>query len=293
MSKKIQRITGKTGVIGIFGFPVEHSFSPVMHNAAFQAGGLDYVYVPFEVPPERLAEAVSAIRALKLRGVNVTIPHKERVVQYLDSLSEEARLIGAVNTIVRSGDELKGYNTDAAGFLRSLEEKKVAVQGANVLLLGAGGAARAVAVQLALAGARRVGIVVRNSGWRKAEGIAEIVAGHSCAKSTVALFENTQDLIAEKGNIIINCTPVGMHPNVMEMPPFKLDTIPADSVVCDLIYNPAETLFLKTAKARGLKTVSGSGMLLYQGTLAYELWTRQQAPVDIMRTALEEALQRC
>ena len=283
-------ITGKTKVIGIFGYPVEHSFSPAMHNAAFAHSGLDYVYVPFAVRPDHLGSAVAGIRALGLAGVNVTIPHKSAVLEFLDELSPEARLIGAVNTIVNRDGVLTGFNTDAAGFVRSLgEEGGVTPQDKRILILGAGGAARAASIQLALAGAK------------------EIVFSTPCPDEVASLrhsiTQNTETVINESQwdpqeiaevlqnmDLIINATPMGMHPKTDEMPPVEIEAIPRGTLVCDLVYNPRETLLLQKARSYGLPTLNGMGMLLYQGAIAFGLWTGTEPPLNIMRRALEGAL---
>ncbi len=284
-------ITGKTTVTGIFGHPVEHSMSPAMHNAAFQALELDYAYVPFRVAPERLQEAVKSVAALNLRGVNVTIPHKQQVMAWLDEVSEQAKLIGAVNTIVNNAGHLVGHNTDGAGFVRSLKEAKVGITGANVIIIGAGGAARAVAVALGLAGAAKVQFLVREADMASARNLCDVLVSNTRAKADVLKIGNERKVVsATEQNIIINSTPLGMYPAVAGEPPFAINLLPPSSVVCDLVYNPQQTTFLKNAANRGLQTVSGKGMLLHQGTIAFELWTGQQAPVEVMRKALDERL---
>lgn len=283
-------ISGKTKVLGIFGYPVEHSFSPAMHNAAFAHLGLDYVYVPFAVRPDHLGSAVAGIRALGLAGVNVTIPHKSTVLEFLDELSPEARLIGAVNTIINRDGVLTGFNTDAAGFVRSLrEEGGVTPEGIRILILGAGGAARAVSIQLALAGAKEIvfstpipdevvslrGIITQNTG-------TEVNEAQWDSKEIAKTLQNV--------DLIINATPIGMHPKTSEMPPAEIEAIPRGTLVCDLIYNPRETLLLQKASSHGLSTLNGMGMLLYQGAIAFGLWTGTEPPLDIMRQALERSL---
>jgi shikimate dehydrogenase len=282
-------INGKTKIVGIFGWPVEHTFSPIMHNAAFAHLNLNYVYIPFPVDPVRLGEAVDGIRSLGLTGVNVTIPHKTAVMPYLDRIDEAARLIGAVNTIVNDNGILTGYNTDAPGFVKSLEvDGGINPRGKRIVILGAGGAARAVAVQLALAGAREIVFSARD--LRKSAQLQEIITGSTNAQTTDAVWGDVSGAGVEQTDILINSTPLGMHPNIEIMPPVNLQALPDTALVCDMIYNPRETLFLKKARARGLKTLNGLGMLLYQGAIAFELWTNTEAPVEVMKDRLEKVI---
>lgn len=282
----LPKITGKTKVFGIFGYPVEHSASPLMHNAAFEACGLDCVYVPFPVPPGQLKAAVAGVRAMGLGGVNVTIPHKEAVAEILDDISPEAKLTGAVNTIINTDGRLTGYNTDGRGFLRSLEEEAgFLVQGKTVLILGAGGAARGVAVQLALAGAEKITIANRRP--ERSTAIADVVAGNTGAAAEVNdLAEKALAGAITAADLIVNTTPLGMFPGTEAMPPLPVELLGNRHLVADLIYNPTETTLLQKARAAGAQTLGGLGMLLYQGAIAFELWTGQKAPVSIMRQAL-------
>lgn len=290
----VSGISGRTRVCGIFGYPVEHSFSPAMHNAAFAALGLDYIYVPFPVLPANLPGAVAAVRALGLAGVNVTIPHKEAVLPLLDELSEEARLIGAVNTIVNRSGQLHGDNTDGRGFLRSLEEKAgFTPAGKTALILGAGGAARAVAVQLALAGTKR--LLLANRSQSRARELAGFVAERTGVRVEMVPWprKDNEMLPGEallEAELVVQATPMGMHPNASETVPLPFDLFRPGQVACDLVYNPVETLFLKKAREAGAAAVDGLGMLLYQGALAFELWTGAAAPVEVMREALTKVI---
>jgi shikimate dehydrogenase len=247
--------------------------------------GLDFAYLAFDVAPEQLKVAVGSIRALGLRGVNVTIPHKVAVMAYLDELSEEARLIGAVNTIVNENGRLIGYNTDGIGYLTALRnEANFDVAGKQVLLLGAGGAARAVAGQMALHGAAHVTIAARDVS--KAQELADHLA--SFAKTSACSIREAETL--ENGYaLIVNTTPVGMHPHV-EQVPFDTSCLQAGQLVSDLIYNPRETRFLQEATARGCRTHGGLGMFIHQGAHAFHLWTGMEAPVDVMRETVESYL---
>jgi shikimate dehydrogenase len=288
----MMKIKGTTRVCGLFGYPVQHSFSPAMHNAAFSYLGLDYVYVPFLVAPDRLEQAVNAIRALNLSGVNVTVPHKEKVISFLDELMPEARLVGAVNVIVNNHGQLTGHNTDGAGFLRALKsETGFLPEGRDVLVLGAGGAARAVSVSLALAGAREICIANRTA--QRAEELARELNRSTPARAKAVLWSE-QDLIKviERVSLIIQATSVGMHPGEEVCPSFPFQHLQKGQVVCDLIYNPPRTKFLEQAQATGSTAFNGLGMLFHQGALAFELWTGVRAPEEIMYQALFTAFSK-
>ncbi|MCK9418050.1 MAG: shikimate dehydrogenase [Nitrospirae bacterium] len=275
-------ISGKTSIYGIFGHPVEHTFSPGMHNSAFKKLGMDACYVPFAVPPGGLADAVRAIVPLGLRGVNVTVPHKERVLAFLDELSEEARLIGAVNTIEIRKGRLIGHNTDGRGFLRSLREHgDLDPKGKKFLFIGSGGAARAVSFSLALAGAAE--IVFRDLDARK----ASVLANDIREKTGVPAITIGQESLSEHAadaDCLINATPLGLKKT--DPLPIPAKFVTRNHLVCDLVYNPPETALLNVAKKRHAKRLSGLGMLLYQGVIALEIWTGGKAPVLVMKNAL-------
>jgi len=296
-------VTSATQVTGLFGHPVAHSRSPQMHNAAFAALGLPYVYVAFDVAPEQVGAAVQSIRALGLRGVNVTIPHKVAVLPFLDELSPEAELIGAVNTIVNEGGRLIGYNTDGIGYLTALrEETGFDVRGRRVLLIGAGGAARAVAAQIVLDGASQLTVAARSI--EKAQELAQhleqkapraaLPTEHGSQprseqpRADAVDFSDVERVAAEY-DLIINTTPIGMHPNV-EAVPFATSCLRAGQLVSDLIYNPRETQLLREAEARGCQTSGGLGMFIHQGAHAFRLWTGHDAPTDVMRETVESCL---
>jgi len=275
-------IKGTTRLVGIFGYPVAHSGSPRMHNAAFSHLGLDYVYVPFEVRPEDLRQAVEALRALNIAGINVTIPHKESIIPFLDGISREVDLIGAVNTVKLERGQLKGYNTDAQGFLESLQENGIEPQGMKALVIGAGGASRAVVCALGKAGAREV--VIANRTLARAEEIAakqnELFGGKNIRG--VDLSEISSQ--AETADLIINTTSLGMKAD----DPLLLDpkVLTLRHKVVDIIYHPPETLLLREARIRGAITINGMGMLVNQGAIAFELWTGIAPPRPLMRQAL-------
>jgi shikimate dehydrogenase len=275
-------ISGTTAIYGIFGHPVEHTFSPGMHNSAFKKLGMDAVYIPFAVPPANLEDAMRAVIPLGLRGLNITVPHKERVLAYLDELSEEARLIGAVNTIeVRKG-RLIGHNTDGRGFLRSLREHAgLDPKGKKFLFIGSGGAARAVSFSLALAGA--ASIVFRDLDTRKASLLADDVRDKT-GVTAMTIGPKMLPEHAADADCLINASPLGLKR--MDPLPMPAAIVQRKHLVCDLVYNPPETALLKMAKKRGAKAISGLGMLLFQGVIAFEIWTGKKAPVLIMKNAL-------
>lgn len=279
-------IDGKTTTCGLFGYPVVHSFSPPMHNAAFQKLNLNWVYVPFAVEPQHLPQAVLAVRALKLAGVNLTVPHKETVLPLLDELSPAAKAIGAVNVIINEAGKLTGHNTDGAGFTRAIKtETSFTAQGKRIIILGAGGAARAVAVQLSLEGA--IEIVLVNRTVNRAEKLAQTLRG--LGVMVRVLTWEQPEVLAEtmlKADLIVQATSTGMHPNIDACLPLPLGCFQAGQIVCDLVYNPVQTKFLRTAQTAGATTVSGLGMLLYQGVQAFEMWTKKTAPVDVMKQVL-------
>jgi shikimate dehydrogenase len=275
-------ISGKTSIFGIFGHPVEHSFSPGMHNAAFATIGLDGCYVPFAVHPDDLGNAVKAIVPLGLRGLNITVPHKEKVIPFLDDLTDDARLIGAVNTIEVRDEKLIGHNTDGKGFLRSLrEETDLRPKGKTFLMIGSGGAARSVCFNLALAGAG--GILLHDIDTAKAEKLGRDIRTATAVPVTVLDASGLRTL-ASNADCIINATPLGLKKS--DPLPLSRDLIGQGQLVCDLVYNPPDTRLLRIARSRGAKTLPGIGMLLYQGVVAFEIWTGKKAPVSVMKKAL-------
>jgi len=267
-------VSGKTKIVGLFGYPVEHTLSPVMHNSAFNSLGLDICYVPFRVSPEELPNAVRAVRALNLVGVNITVPHKEKVIPLLDKVNEEASFIGAVNTIVNNEGILTGHNTDGRGFVSSLKEKGVLIENKEILVIGAGGASRAISYYLCQEASR---VTLYDVDKSKAKILASDL---NKIRGNVSLPDTPKDF----GNpdIIINATPIGLKKD--DPLPLTPDLITSDMVVCDLIYK--KTKLLQEAEDRGAITIDGSGMLLWQGVLAFELWTGMKPPVGLMRKAL-------
>mgnify|MGYP001026362246 CR=1 FL=1 len=278
--------------VSLIGWPVEHSLSPAMQNAAFAALGLDWEYVLLPVPPGEVASAVQTLAARGFRGANVTVPYKETVIPHLSRLTEAARAIGAVNTIVVEEDgSLTGENTDWTGFLAALRESGFEPQGRGVLLLGAGGAARAVAYALARAGAR---VVLLNRTPERAKMLVRDLSPAVPAGSLGAgpLEPQTLDREASRADLLVNATSVGMWPRVEESPwPGGLP-VPAHLVVFDLVYNPLETALLRQAREAGARTVNGLGMLVHQGALAFERWTGRPAPLEVMRAVCYNSLMK-
>ena len=280
-------VKSTTRIYGIFGHPIEHSLSPVMQNNAFSELDLDSVYVAFDVPPPRISDAVSAIRALGISGINVTIPHKENIMTHLDEISTDAMLVGAVNTISNVDGRLIGFNTDVGGLLRALKDDLGFIpEGKKVFLVGAGGAARAAAVGL---GRNYVSeIVIVNRTLSKAEDLAEEFGGHFPKVDIKAVMLSDEVKVKEYiagSDIIINASSAGMkEESPLDLP---LHLLPENAVIYDLVYEPKETPLLKGAKRAGFKAFSGHSMLLFQGAEAFEIWTGLVAPVKTMRKALD------
>jgi len=281
------KITGKTGVCGVIGDPVGHTVSPAMHNAAFSALGLNFVYMPFRVPKKDLADAVQGMRALNIRGLNVTIPHKVEVMALLDEIEPSARAIGAVNVIVNDKGLLKGCNTDAPGFMRALKERGIKVKGRTVVILGAGGASRAICFALASGGA---GLIILNrTPGRASQYAADITKATGQTVEAMPLNPQNLAVAMEKGRILVNTTSVGMSPEASETL-VKSDIIKPQHTVVDIVYNPVKTRLLKDAEKAGAGTINGLDMLVWQGALAFEKWTGHRAPVEIMRKEALRAL---
>lgn len=283
-------LSGRTRVVGVFGDPVEHSLSPAMQNAALAALGLDWVYVPFHVKPAELPTAVRAIVSLGLVGVNVTVPHKVAVMDLLDEVDEEARLIGAVNTIVNRDGRLVGYNTDGLGFLQSLEEQAGRdPRGAEILVLGAGGAAQAIACSMAMRGAARV--TIANRSLAKAQALAERIRPYAPAEWTSLSTDDPAFLKAlRRAEIIVHTTTVGMHPHDDQPPIVPAELLEPSALVCDIVYRPRETTLIQAARARGCPVLTGEGMLAYQGAVALRLWTEMEPPATVMLATLTAQL---
>ena len=284
-------ISGQTTICGIIGDPIGHTMSPAMHNAAFKSLGLNYVYVPFKVKSMELRKAIEGIRGLNLRGVNVTIPHKVAVVQLLDKLDPLAERIGAVNTIVNDEGILTGYNTDATGFLQTLHDRNIEPAEKKVLLLGAGGAARAIGHILTREKAR-VTILNRKQDLSWAEDLAARLSRNY--KTEVKALELTAENLKKAVNnaeILVNATSLGMSPEI-DATPVPAELLRADLTVFDVVYNPLQTRLLREAKAVGAQTIDGLEMLVRQGAVSFEIWTGVKPPVEVMREAALSLLQK-
>ncbi len=281
-------IKGKTQTVGIFGFPVKHSFSPPMHNAAFEKLGLDFVYLPFCVEPDNLPTAVKAIKALSITGVNITVPHKQKVLEFLDKVDSVAEMIGAVNTIHNQQGKLVGYNTDGTGFINSLrEEGQFISRGKSAFLIGAGGAGHALALMLAKEGIEKLYItdIIREKSQVLFNRIKKYF--NKCEAEIVDFKEeNFSGKIAEV-DILLNATPAGMHEGDSSV--VKESNLRKDLFVYDVIYN-RETALLRSAKQIGAKTLGGLGMLLNQGALAFKIWTGKEAPKELMKEILQKQI---
>ncbi|MFC1592969.1 shikimate dehydrogenase [Candidatus Omnitrophota bacterium] len=282
-------ISGGTKLCGVIGDPIEHTMSPAIHNAAFNKMGIDYLYVPFYVKSEGLGKAIEGMKALNIRGLNITIPHKVTVIPFLDKLDPLAEQIGAVNTIVNDGGVLSGYNTDATGFLQALLENDTEPKGKNVVILGAGGASRAISFILAERGANLV-ILNRQLEMDWAEELAGRIS-EVFRKEVEALELNQKNLlrVLETADIMVNATSIGMTPNIDETL-VAAELLKPGLTVFDIVYNPVKTRLLREAETAGAETIGGLDMLVWQGALAFEKWTGIKAPVEVMRAELIKRL---
>jgi len=283
-------VKGSTRVVGVIGHPVAHSASPQMHNAAFRALDMDWIYVAFDVRPGEVKEALDGIRALGMRGVNVTVPHKGEAFASVDERTPEASAIGAVNTVVVEEGRLVGHNTDVYGFREALKVAGFYPLSGKAVLLGAGGAARAVAYALGTAdGVEEVVILNRTLG--RAERLAEEMEGKTGRRFLPGpLTEEALEEALEGAGLLVNATSVGMHPDVDASPLPSPDVLRPGLSVYDLVYVPPRTKLMRQAEERGAKAVGGLDMLVYQGARAFRLWTGIDPPVEVMRKALKEAL---
>ncbi len=281
-------ITGKTKLCGIIGDPIEHTMSPAMHNAAFEALGIDYTYLPFRVRPEELKNAIAGLKALGIVGLNVTIPHKVAVIPLLERIDPLAGKMGAVNTIVNEGGLLTGYNTDAPGFLQALRSKAIEPRGKKIVVIGAGGAAKGISFILAEAGAS---LVILNRTLSRAEELASQIAQfYQQDLKAMALSEANLKKALDGADVLVNTTSAGIVPDV-DLTPVPAGLLKPDIIVFDIVYNPLETRLLREAKAAGARTIDGLDMLVWQGVLAFEKWTGRKAPFDVMKQAAIKALQ--
>jgi len=275
-------ISGKTRVCGVIGDPIEHTLSPTIHNAAFNHLNLDFVFLAFRVKAADLEKAIQGMRGLGIHGLNVTMPHKSRVISFLDEVDPTVKFLGSANTILNKEGRLSGFNTDGVGALKALRENGAELSEKKVLLLGAGGAAKAIAFALA----EEVGeLVVLNRTADKAKELAAVL-GQRFGKKVVGgpLSSDTVQKNLRDSDILINATKVGMHPHESQTM-VEPQWLRSDLTVMDIVYNPIETRLAKDAKAAGAKVINGVEMLIYQGAASFQLWTSRSAPIEVMRRA--------
>ena len=277
-------------LVGVFGQPVAENPGVVIQDAAFQAMGLErWHFLTQDVDKDKLGDAIQGLKAFKMRGINCTIPHKIAVMDYLDEISHSAKLIGAVNMIVNDNGHLFGENTDGKGFMMSLESNGIDVKGKKVVVFGAGGAARAICVEMGLAGAADITIVNRAQDRALGDALMEILRKNTQTEVRYIDWEGYYS-IPEGTDIVVNATSVGLYPNVDEMPKIDLDSIKPTMFVQDVIPNPTETALIKELRRRGIPCATGAGMLINQAALNIEMWTGRKPDKEVMYRALEEAL---
>ncbi|MCP8307339.1 MAG: shikimate dehydrogenase [archaeon] len=281
-------ISNKTHLCCVIGHPIDKSLSPIMHNEAFRAKDLDYVYLAFDVSESHLKEAVEGLRALRVRGFNVTMPHKVAIMNLLDDIDKGSSLVGAVNTVVNDGGKLIGYNTDVDGIISVLEEKVHSLKGLKALLIGAGGVARACIVALVSKGCKE--IIIMNRTLNKAKSMVEELS------KKLKMICNVEEITIESlrraissVDLLINATPIGTYPNLDESI-IPQELIKKDMVVFDVVYNPKKTKLIRDAEKMGAKTIPGYEMFVGQGAASFKLWTGIDAPIDVMRRAVLKAL---
>lgn len=277
------QINSKTILTGLFASPSAHSVSPIIHNNAFEKLGLNYAYLSFEVGKDNLKDAVQSIKTLNMRGVNLSMPNKKEVIQYLDEISETAELSKSVNTIVNDNGILKGYSTDGKGFFKSLEEEKIFIKDKNITILGTGGASIAIISQVVFEGIKNIFVFKRDKNWKEQKKILDNIASKTNCNIELNSLEDKNILKKkiEESDLLINATSVGMKENISLIEDKSF--FRKDLTVCDIIYNPAKTKLLQIAEKEGCKIINGIGMLLYQGALSFELWTNKKMPVDYIK----------
>ena len=274
----------RSELVGVFGCPIDENPTGVMEEAAFAAKGLDYRYITMKVEKDGLEDAMKGLRAVNMRGVNLTIPHKVHAVKLVDELSPEAQIIGAINVVVNKNGVLWGDNSDGKGFMKSLTDRGISVKGKTVTILGAGGAARAISVEAAMHGASKINIVNVS---QRGEELAELINEKTPAKAEyISWIPGIK--VPDGTELLVNATPLGLYPNVNERPDIDYSSISPSMIVCDVIFNDPNTLFLQEAARQGAETVNGLGMLANQGAINFTLWTGVEAPVDVMVETLRE-----
>ncbi len=277
-------------LVGVFGQPVAENPGVVIQDAAFQAMGLErWHFLTLDVDKDKLEDAIRGLKAFKMRGINCTIPHKIAVMKYLDEISQSAKLIGAVNMIVNDNGRLFGENTDGKGFMMSLASNGIEVQSKKAVVFGAGGAARAICVEMGLAGVADVTIVNRKQDRHLGDALMNILRENTKAEVRYVDWDGPYSIPAGT-NIVVNATSVGLYPNVIDIPNIDLDSITTDMFVQDVIPNPTETALIQEMRRRGIPCATGAGMLINQAALNIEMWTGQKPDKDVMYKALEAAL---
>lgn len=270
-------------LVGVFGYPVDENPTVVVAKTAFEDLGIPYRYLTVEVKPENLEAAMKALVAWNMKGVHLTIPHKVEVLKYLDHIADDAKIMGAVNTVYVKDGELYGENTDGKGFIKSLQNAEIEIKGKKVFMLGAGGAARAIAVELANAGAKQ--LVILNRSEERGSELKELLEKNTKMQVEFRKWSETA-VIDEDTDILVNTTSIGLYPNVDEKPDIDFDSIRPEMTVCDVIPNHPHTQLLKEAEKRGAKTVDGLGMLINQAVESFRLWTGMTANAEKMKEAL-------
>lgn len=288
-------ISGQTRLAGLYALPARHSFSPTMHTTSFRELGIDAVYLSFDVQPETLGRSIQAIRDLEMLGVNLSMPHKMAAIEHVDELSQAARLIGAINTIVNQNGNLVGHTTDGVGCLESLREHNLTVADKKLTVLGAGGAATAIITQAALDGAKAIDVFnIRDSFYQMIEPkLALIEKETGCRLNLYDLADEAQlSRSLAESQLLINGTNVGMDPEPNQLPIPDTELLRADLPVFDVIYHPAKTQLLKAAEEKGATAINGLGMLLHQGAAAFKLWTGEEMPLEITKPLLEAEIRK-
>lgn len=275
----------RSELVGTFGCPIDENPTGVVMEAAFAAKGLDYRYITMKVDPGNLKAAMEGMKAVHMRGINLTIPFKVEGVLYMDALSESAEIIGAINIVVNENGKLWGENTDGKGLLTSFRTEGISVEGKNITILGAGGAARAIGVEFALAGARKITIV--NIVKEQGEELTELIRRRTAAEAAFIFWDHAISIPVDT-DILVNATSIGLYPNVNEKPNINYDSIWPEMVVSDVIFNDPRTQFLREAKKRNAQTIHGLGMLANQAALNFKIWTGEEAPVALMMETLKK-----
>jgi len=286
-----ENIDHATKIVGVIGHPIKHSFSPQMHNLAFNMQRLNYIYLPFDVPTSSVGDSLKAMGVFSIRGFNVTIPHKEKIIQFMDHVSEEASTVGAVNTVVNEGNQFFGYNTDINGIIDSLTPYKDELAKSTVSVIGAGGAARAVLYALIRHfKVEKINIINRTE--ERSEAIKDFfkVKMHFDNISTFELMPKENQHIYQSSKLIVNTTSIGMSPNIDDTPTDLLESFNSSQIVFDLIYNPLKTRFIELAEKQGATIINGLRMFVVQGAKSFELWTGETMDIDHIYSELKKTL---